>query len=652
MGSFPISGNTGAAPLSSLSNTRRNLENQLGEVEAAAENLPERLPNTEGPAAEAVETPSAARLDDPDFQNRVSQREVGGFDPENGLVFDGNVDILGNTSPSDLIEAFRSPDDDALHHPLMRDHSIVTGSQVEAGYQGENWRVGLRVDADAAVQTEGVDPLVNDLRQLETEGKKVMSQMRLLQRQVGNIQRNLNQSPELQRMNQIVENATQNPAAFGPAEQQELQTLLASDNVQALFTDMNEVLDNSERLMGAANETLGIIGDGTRRLQVDMQARGAAEVFAGYRSDAIDLGDDWQMQMGAEATGIVPIPVGNVQVTSELPAFRTAMHKVSTEVQVTVSGIEGLQDRLNGMQAALQSVQGSVTAMEHAGENLQAAAESNDLPTRLQATQRALQQGNRAINGLSNAGRGLSNEVGQLADSLNDLDVKVSATLRSVEADPGIGIGLRDVSVRFQGPLNDRLNLDLLTGARNALGYLSGTERVYDINVDSLVEDQDLALDLRSQTQRNVYYDMQDPALYQGVHLDGDLGAYGFDLQMRAEMSLTDPEKVRAGATLTQHIQDFSILTGISNSDVFGSDSQAQYQVGLSYANSAELLVETDSFSQPGFLKANLAVNLDDQFHVNGAMIMSTTQVNGSTQADYAGVLGFGGSFFPGGSDD
>ena len=358
------------------------------------------------------------------------------------------------------------------------------------------------------------------------------------------------------------------------------------------------------------------------------------------------------MQMGAEATGIVPIPVGNVQVTSELPAFRTAMHKVSTEVQVTVSGIEGLQDRLNGMQAALQSVQGSVTAMEHAGENLQAAAESNDLPTRLQATQRALQQGNRAINGLSNAGRGLSNEVGQLADSLNDLDVKVSATLRSVEADPGIGIGLRDVSVRFQGPLNDRLNLDLLTGARNALGYLSGTERVYDINVDSLVEDQDLALDLRSQTQRNVYYDMQDPALYQGVHLDGDLGAYGFDLQMRAEMSLTDPEKVRAGATLTQHIQDFSILTGISNSDVFGSDSQAQYQVGLSYANSAELLVETDSFSQPGFLKANLAVNLDDQFHVNGAMIMSTTQVNGSTQADYAGVLGFGGSFFPGGSDD
>jgi hypothetical protein len=651
MGGFPLpspgSIPTGSVPISTLGATRRNLENNVANVEAAAEQLSERLPNTEKQAAAVADNRSAARLDDLGFQNRVTQHEVGNFDPENGLLFRSNLALMGNTSISDVMQALESPPANPLDSPLLRDHSLVTGTQVEAGYQFQNWRVGARVDASAAVATEGVTDNVRDLRQLQSESKKLEAQMTLIQRQVTRIQNNLDQSPEFQRMNTLLESAARNPAGFSSADRSELNTLLQSDNVQALFTDLNQVLDQSQRLMGAASDTLGLIGDGTRRLHADVQVRGAAEVFLGYRSDAIALGENWQMDMGAEVAGILPIPTGNTELIDGYPAFRTAMHKAATEVNITVSGLEQLQNRLGSIETGLSTLQDSVTQAQEAGESVQDAATATTPRDQARATLNAVRQGNAAVTGLNRAGQSLNNDLSHLAQDLNNLDVEVTATLRTVEANPGMGVGLRDVSLRMQGQLDEHLRLELMTGASNAVGYLSGTERAYNVAIDILIDDQQLKLNLRDETRRNVFHDFYSPTLYQSIHLEGRSGDYRFQVQGRTEMSLDDPDKIRAGAMLRQGSGPLEILTGISNADVFGSDSQTQYQLGVSYANVGSVYVETDGFVSPSLLNVHVAVNVDRQFHVHGGLMLSSSEQGTGTAYDYAGVLGFGGTFFP-----
>ena len=197
-----------------------------------------------------------------------------------------------------------------------------------------------------------------------------------------------------------------------------------------------------------------------------------------------------------------------------------------------------------------------------------------------------------------------------------------------------------------QGPLAENLDLHLLTGASNVLGYLSGTETVYDVDVDTLIDDQELKLDQRTQTDRNVFHDFYAPTIYQGASLKGQQGAYRFLLEGRAEIALDDPSKVRAGAALRQSIGDFEVLTGISNSDLFGDDSQNQYQVGFSYADTVRFLMETDSFSDPNLLNAELGVNVEDLFYLNSHLLLSSVeQENGSQFISYAGMLGMGSHF-------
>lgn len=636
MGGLSLPGGaSSSSPLAPLNATARQVRNNLGDIQNAATDLPARLPNTETPAEEGVTPRSASRLDDPGFQNRVNQREVAGFDPENGLQFNSDLNLLSTTSVADVMHGHDDPA--TLDHALLKDHSVVMGAQVETAYQTENWRVGLRVDTSVAASTEGVDPLRQDLQALASEGKKVLSQMQLIQRQLNQVQTRLNQSPDFQRLNQLATQASTNPTSMGRAEREELQTLLQSDDIQNTFNDLNGILDKSQRLMAATQNSLEIIGDGTRRLQADAQVRGAAEAFVGYRSDAIPLGDDWHMQVGAEVAGIVPIPVGTQVLHEALPAFRSAMHKVSSEVQVTTLGVADLQDRLSSLQNTLGAVQGSVA-------NAEASAQSIGRGN----AGMALAQGIRSLNQLNTAGTLLNQNLGQVANTLDNLDVEVNGTLRSIEASPGVGVGLRDVSLRFQGSLSPELQLELLTGAQNSLGYLSGTDRLYDINMDSLINDQDFQLDLRDQQQRNVFHDFYTPTLYQGAHLSGDFGAYRFEVQGRAEVSLEDQARLRGGVTVTQHFGQVELLTGISNSDLFGTESQTQYQLGLSYADMGGIFVESDSLIQPGALNARVAVNVDDHLHVHGGMVLSSSDEG----SEYIGTVGFGGALFAGDDDD
>ena len=514
------------------------------------------------------------------------------------------------------------------------------------GYQGENWSAGLRVDASVATRTEGVNDLAQDLQAVYAEGKKVTRQMQLIQRQLNRVQQHLNNSPEFNRLNQLATQASNNPTRLGTAELRELQTLMTSSNVQQVFQDLNGALSNSEKLMEAANQGLGIIGDQTRRLGAAAQVRGAAEVFVGYRSDAIDLGDDWQMQVGGEVDGIVPIPMGNVPVQEGLPALRTAMHSMATEVKVTTAGIGALQNQLQNLQGALNTVENSQGDIESAADHLEDASTATSTPQRVRSTLAAINASQRALNQLSTAGQQLTTEMGNLSETLDNIEVEVSGSLHSVEADPGVGLGLRDLSVRFAGPVHDQMNLEVLTGTQNALGYLSGTERQYDIDLKHI--DQGVDFNLQSERQGNVFHDFYDPLLYQSFHLDGHFDNYRFDLQTRVEMSLNDPGKLRAGAILTQGIEDLEVLTGISNSDVFGDHRPVQYQLGLSYADIGNVQVETDGFMQPDVLKASLGFQVQDQLQIQGSFVMSTTNVNGSTHADYAGVVSLGTPLFTG----
>lgn len=76
--------------------------------------LPGRLPtatdaNSASTAQALAEIDSPSSLDDPGFQNRVARREVGNFDPEQGLCFNLALDLIGSTSISDVIHGFQAP---------------------------------------------------------------------------------------------------------------------------------------------------------------------------------------------------------------------------------------------------------------------------------------------------------------------------------------------------------------------------------------------------------------------------------------------------------------------------------------------------------------------------------------------------------------
>jgi hypothetical protein len=599
MPSIPNIPSPPSSGLSGLSQTASGLQATADKLKQNAEKLADTATTPQAP--DGMPKPgNAAQLDNVGFLNRAQQ---GGAASSK----QAGVSLTVNGSASANLPFMDAPNigKDLSNVP---DVHFTGGGQVDLRFtsrerqDGSGFYLGLRGDMSAAGNTQGVTDAARTGSDLASRADALQSRMSGLQDRMNGLATQLQNSPSYQRMEQLIGQISQNPAAANPAMVGELKQILNSGEIQGLLTNMNQSLGEINGVLGDASGALGALGDGKRTVSGDAAVRGAAEVYGGYRTPGIELGQSkWKARFGIEASAIVPLPAP-AQPDNDLglPKFKYAMAKVAASAQITTQGLGDIQKRLGQLQSDLGNLQQSLSQTSAAVDSAAAVANNVDpnnpisVVTQLGQIQQTIGNLNQAANQASTAGQALNTNLNGLADDIGKAEMKTSLGLTTVTPTAPVGFGIRDIGVDLYGPITEKLKANIEAGVMNPVGYLQGQENHYQMEKSG----EKYHLTPTSSQKRNVFHDFYDPAVYAGVGVTANAdSAFRTDIKLRAEQSISS-DTLRGSAIVRQQTGPVSFSTGVLNTDLRNS-SNNMYMLGVGIGKGDIISVQaaTDSFS-------------------------------------------------------
>ncbi len=564
---------TGLGGLSSSQNTIKSLSDQA---------------RTPVAPTKPAEPKSGAHLEDSGFLDRSIDGSVSSFKPSDGGLKLRVGASATNVPFVDIIDGANSINDknaNPFKNPMVQDYNPRAGASVDLKLNRERWSLGLKVNGTSAIQTEGIAKNGKDFAGIYDQAKGLEAQLSSLEAQVNQISSKLQNSTSLKRAEQIINQLNANPGSADPKMLNELKGILNSGEIQGLFKDLDSALGNLNSAVGTANTALGMIGDGTRSISADAAARGTAEITGGVRTKRYDLGNRWGVRGGIEGAVIVPLP-NPVKTPNEngLPQFKSMMAKVSTQAQVTTSGIGDIQNRLSSLQKNLSSLQSGVGNTGKAVD--QATKTANNIDPNNPASV-ASQYGNTmsSINNLNNSAKQVSTSSQNLNKDLQGLNsdlakVKISPSVSVTTVTPTapVGFGIKDVGATVDGPVGDKMKLSFSTGFMNPIGYLQGEKTNYNLVKD---KDEKYKLDKVGSEKGNVFHDFYDPTLYAGAGVTfNDNSWYKTQIDGRFEKSLTS-DVMRASGIVKQSVGPVSLRAGVLDTDLANPGTSFMYMGGL-----------------------------------------------------------------------
>jgi hypothetical protein len=600
MQSLPGSQLPNTSGLSSLSQTASGLQTTADKLKQNAETFADGALTPEAPSS-MPKPGSAAQLDSVSFLNRAQQGGVASSKQ-------GGVSLTVNGSASANMPFLDAPNigKDLANVPDVR---LNGGGQVDLRFtsrektNGSGFYLGLRGDLSAMGSTQGVTDAARTGSDLASRADALQSRMSGLQDRMNGLATKLQNSPGYQRMEQLAGQISSNPASANPAMLGELRQILNSGEIQGLLGDMNQSLGEINGLLGDASGALGALGDGKRQVSGEAAVRGAAEIYGGYRTPGIELGDSrWKARFGVEASAIVPLPAP-AQPDNDLglPKFKYAMAKVAATAQITTQGLGDIQNRLGQLQSNLSGLQSALSSTSSAVDSAAAAANQGNpsnpiaMATQLGQIQQTITSLNQAATQASSAGQQLNTNLDGLADDIGKASMKTSLGLTTITPTAPVGFGIRDIGVDLYGPITEKVHANIEAGVMNPVGYLQGEESQYQMEKSG---EGKYHLNHTSTKQRNVFHDFYDPAVYAGVGVTANADSpFRTDLKIRAEHSLSS-DTLRGSAIVRQQTGPVSFSTGVLNTDLRNA-APNMYMVGVGIGKGDIFSVQaaTDSFS-------------------------------------------------------
>lgn len=529
-----------------------------------------------------TETKGAANLESNEFLDRAL--DVGGissYNPSKGGLKLNVGSAITNIPLYDITQGNTNS--------LIKDYNSNAGANVNVRLERERFSVGVKANLTGSLQTEGVKKNYDDFSQIYQEGQNLEKQISEIQSELNSSVTQLQNSPTFARAEQLISEISSNPLGNNSEKMTELQNILNSGEMQGLLNNLNSSLGKMNSSMTSASNMLGILGDGSRQILGDAAVRGAAELDLGYRTKRYDLGNGWGVRGGIEAAVILPLPNPvNTPSTNGLPEFKTMMSKVSTEVNVTTSGISQLQNRINSLKDNLNSIQNATGSTKESIDKAKDIANQIDpnnpysaLPHYGEIMNIVGELENNS-NTLNETAKSLENNIQGLSNDLDNVKVQTSVGVTTVTANKTPGVGIKDVGVTFDGPLGDKTNLSLSTGFMNPYGVLMGEKNHYHLEKGSN-ESYNLVLDETNKT--NVFHEFYDPTVYAGAGLNFNEGTwYKTQVTSRFEKSLTS-DVMRASGIVTQNLGPVSLRTGIVNTDLKNGVDSNMYMGGIGFGS-------------------------------------------------------------------
>lgn len=596
MQSLPSSAVSG---FNNLSQTASDLQATADKLRQKGEKLRDQATTPVAPDQPA-RTGSAAQLDSVIFLQRAQQ---GGAASSKAA----GVSLTVNGSASSNLPFLEAPG--LTQNPAaMPDLHLSGGGQFDLRVtsrekqNGSGFYLGLRGDLSAAGNTQGVPDALATAGDLMGRVEALQGRMTGLQDRINMLATQLQNSPGYQRMEQLIGQISANPASANPEMLDALKQILDSGDIQGLLQNMNTSLGEINGLLGDASEALGALGDGRRQLSADAAVRGAAEIYGGYRTPGMALGQSkWKARLGVEAAAIVPLPAPAQPADTGLPQFKYAMAKVAATAQLTTRGLGDIQQRLGQLQSNLSSLQqalgSTASAVSSATQVANQLDPNNPLSVlgQLGQIQQTISSLDQAANQASSAGQALHQNLDALADDIGRAEIQPALGLTTISPTAPVGFGIRDIGVDLYGPLTEKIHANIEAGVMNPIGFLQGEENHYQMEK---TPEGKLHLNQTHSQKRNVFHDFYDPAAYLGVGVTANAdSSFRTDLKLRAEQSLSS-DTLRASAILRQQTGPVSFSTGILNSDLQGSGKN-MYMVGMGFGKNDVFSIQaaTNSFS-------------------------------------------------------
>lgn len=596
MPSLPSSASSG---LNQLRQTASGLQVTADKLHQNGEKLLNQA-TTPGVLDQPAQPGSAAPLDSITFLQRAQQGGVASSKPA-GL----SLTVQGSASANlPFLEASTL----AQNPTAIPDLHLSGGGQIDVRFSsreqenGSGFYLGLRGDLSAAGRTQGIPDALATAEDLMGRAESLQGQMTTLQNNINTLATQLQNSPSYQRMEHIITQLRSNPASIHPSMLQELKQILNSGEIQGLLQNLNANLGEVNRLLGDASGFLGVLGDGRRQLSAEAAVRGAAEIYGGYRTPGIPLGDSkWKVRFGIEAAAIIPLPAPAQPTDTSLPSFKYAMAKVAATAQLTTRGLGQIQQRLEQLQSNLSTLGqalGNTTSAVHSAAQVANQVDPNhplSLLGQLGQIQQTLSSLEQAAMQASSAGQALQQNLDALADDMGQAEIKPALGLTTISPTAPVGFGIRDMGMDLYGPITEKVQAHIEAGIMNPIGFLQGEENRYQLEKTS---EGELHLQKTHSQKRNVFHDFYDPAIYAGVgvtaHANSPLRT---DLKLRVEQSLNS-DILRASAILRQQTGPISFSTGILNADMRNSGKN-MYMVGMGFGKHDIFSIQaaTNSFS-------------------------------------------------------
>jgi hypothetical protein len=544
---------------------------------------------------------SAAQLDSAGFLQRAQQGGVA-----SGKTAGVSLTVNGSASTH---QPFVDLPNIGANPAQIPDVQLRGGGQIDLRFtsrektDGSGFYLGLRGDMSAAASTQGLPEASATAHDLMQRAEGLQSEMNSLQGHMEALGSKLQNSPGYQRLEALVAQASSNPASLNSAALTEMKQILNSGEVQGILKEMNQSLGEVNSLLGNAGATLGAVGDGQRSLSGDAAVRGAAEIYGGYRSPAVELGDSrWKARFGIEAAAIVPLPAPKQPDNAYgLPQFKSAMSKVAVTAQLTTRGFGDIQKRLGQMQSDLSNLQQSLGQTAGAIDDATTLANQIDpnntlsVLAQLGKIEETLQTLEQSSAQAATAGEALNQSLEGLAEDIGQAEIKPALGLTTLSATAPVGFGIRDIGMDLYGPLTEKIHANLEAGVMNPVGYLGGEENHYQLSKTGA---EGYQFEQVSSQKRNVFHDFYDPAVYTGVGLTANAdSAFRTDLRFRGERSLT-ADTLRGSAIIRQQTGPVSFSTGVLNTDLTGG-GKTMYMVGVGIGKNDVFSIQaaTNSFS-------------------------------------------------------